>query len=117
LGFEKLGRSLYEFIKKNKYRGFPLPQVKLFAYQILKAVKFCHSIRLTHTDLKPENVLFVHSDYQLMQRGTEHDYRVPIHTDIRLIDFGGATFEHEHHSRIVNTRQYRAPEVLLGQIN
>jgi serine/threonine protein kinase len=26
---------------------------------------------------------------------------------------GGATFEHEHHSSIINTRQYRAPEVIL----
>lgn len=34
--------------------------------------------------------------------------------DIRLIDFGSATFEHEHHSRIVATRHYRAPEVVLG---
>lgn len=35
--------------------------------------------------------------------------------DIRLIDFGSATFEHEHHSRIVATRHYRAPEVVLGK--
>jgi dual-specificity kinase len=34
--------------------------------------------------------------------------------EIRLIDFGGATFENEHHSKIINTRQYRSPEVLLG---
>ena len=41
-------------------------------------------------------------------------YREPLSSAIRLIDFGGATFEHDYHSRIVNTRQYRAPEVLLG---
>lgn len=35
-------------------------------------------------------------------------------TDIRLIDFGSATFDHEHHSTIVSTRHYRAPEVILG---
>lgn len=34
-------------------------------------------------------------------------------TDIRLIDFGSATFDHEHHSTIVSTRHYRAPEVIL----
>lgn len=34
-------------------------------------------------------------------------------TDIRLIDFGSATFDHEHHSKIVSTRHYRAPEVIL----
>lgn len=36
-------------------------------------------------------------------------------TDIRLIDFGSATFDHEHHSTIVSTRHYRAPEVILGK--
>ena len=35
-------------------------------------------------------------------------------TDIRLIDFGSATFHHEHHSTVVSTRHYRAPEVILG---
>lgn len=34
-------------------------------------------------------------------------------TDVKLIDFGTATFEHEYHSRIVSTRHYRAPEILL----
>ena len=38
LGFEKLGRSLYEFIKKNKYRGFLLDHVRHFGYQVIKAV-------------------------------------------------------------------------------
>uniref|UniRef100_A0A1I8HGU3 Protein kinase domain-containing protein n=1 Tax=Macrostomum lignano TaxID=282301 RepID=A0A1I8HGU3_9PLAT len=32
---------------------------------------------------------------------------------IRLIDFGSATFDHEHHTKIVSTRHYRAPEVVL----
>jgi len=36
-------------------------------------------------------------------------------TDIRLIDFGSATFDDDHHSTIVSTRHYRAPEVILGQ--
>ncbi len=35
-------------------------------------------------------------------------------TEVRLIDFGSATFDHEHHSTIVSTRHYRAPEVILG---
>jgi serine/threonine protein kinase len=33
---------------------------------------------------------------------------------VKLIDFGGATYEHEHHSEVVCTRQYRPPEVTLG---
>lgn len=35
-------------------------------------------------------------------------------TDIRLIDFGSATFEDEYHSSVVSTRHYRAPEIILG---
>ncbi len=35
-------------------------------------------------------------------------------TDIRLIDFGGATLDSDYHSKIINTRQYRGPEVILG---
>ena len=34
-------------------------------------------------------------------------------SDIRLIDFGSATFDAEHHSTVVSTRHYRAPEVIL----
>ena len=34
-------------------------------------------------------------------------------SSIRLIDFGSATFDHEHHSTVVSTRHYRAPEVIL----
>ena len=36
-------------------------------------------------------------------------------TEVRLIDFGSATFDWEHHSKIVSTRHYRAPEVILGE--
>lgn len=115
MGFEKLGRSLYEFIKKNKYRGFQLHHVRDFAFQILSAINFCHNMNLIHTDLKPENILLSKSDYTIIDCAEKgRSYRTPVSSAIRLIDFGGATFDHEHHSRIINTRQYRSPEVLLG---
>lgn len=44
----------------------------------------------------------------------EKPYMVPRFNAIRLIDFGGATFDNDRHARIINTRQYRGPEVLLG---
>ena len=37
----------------------------------------------------------------------------PVSCDVKIIDFGGATYEHEPHTLIINTRQYRAPEVIL----
>ena len=39
----------------------------------------------------------------------------PASTEIKIIDFGGATFAEDYHSSVINTRQYRAPEVILGQ--
>jgi len=43
-----------------------------------------------------------------------NDFRVPTSTRLKLIDFGSATFDDQHHTSIVSTRHYRAPEVLLG---
>lgn len=42
--------------------------------------------------------------------------RVVKNSDVRLIDFGSATFDDEHHSTVVSTRHYRAPEVILGEV-
>lgn len=35
-------------------------------------------------------------------------------TDIKVVDFGSATYDDEHHSTLVSTRHYRAPEVILA---
>ncbi|TYZ61315.1 hypothetical protein PybrP1_010539 [[Pythium] brassicae (nom. inval.)] len=40
--------------------------------------------------------------------------RPPACNAVKLIDFGGATYEDESKSSIINTRQYRSPEVILG---
>ena len=57
LVFEPLGKSLYDFIKDNGYKGFEITHVREIAIQALNAIEFLHSIKLTHTDLKPENIL------------------------------------------------------------
>lgn len=38
----------------------------------------------------------------------------PLDETIKIIDFGGATYDEEQHNSIINTRQYRAPEVILN---
>ena len=38
LAFEPLGCSLFEIIKKNKYRGFDISQIKEIAIQILEGL-------------------------------------------------------------------------------
>jgi serine/threonine protein kinase len=73
--------------------------VKSYLHQILKGIAFCHSHRVLHRDLKPQNLL-------IDQKGV-----------LKLADFGLArafgvpvrTYTHE-----VVTLWYRSPEILLG---
>ncbi|XP_014478973.1 PREDICTED: dual specificity protein kinase CLK4 isoform X2 [Dinoponera quadriceps] len=114
IAFEMLGLSVFDFLRDNSYQPYPLEHVRHMGYQLCYAVKFLHDNKLTHTDLKPENILFVDSDYDSTYNSKKRrDVRRVKRTDIRLIDFGSATFDHEHHSTIVSTRHYRAPEVIL----
>ncbi|XP_011260753.1 dual specificity protein kinase CLK2 isoform X3 [Camponotus floridanus] len=114
IAFEMLGLSVFDFLRDNCYQPYPLEHVRHMGYQLCYAVKFLHDNKLTHTDLKPENILFVDSDYDSTYNNKKRrDMRRVKRTDIRLIDFGSATFDHEHHSTIVSTRHYRAPEVIL----
>lgn len=132
MSFEVLGPSLYDCLKRNSYRGFWMQDIRSITEQCLQAFCFLHGqLSLTHTDLKLENILFQSSEapvpasfpreafWQKMQGArTSRDkgtpYTRPASTRIKLIDFGNATYELEHHSSIINTRQYRAPEVILG---
>ncbi|XP_018318083.1 dual specificity protein kinase CLK2 isoform X3 [Mycetomoellerius zeteki] len=114
IAFEMLGLSVFDFLRDNSYQPYPLEHVRHMGYQLCYAVKFLHDNKLTHTDLKPENILFVDSDYDSTYNNKKRrDMRRVKRTDIKLIDFGSATFDHEHHSTIVSTRHYRAPEVIL----
>ncbi|KAJ0038958.1 hypothetical protein Pint_22840 [Pistacia integerrima] len=121
--FEMLGPSLYDFLRKNNYRPFPVDLVREIGRQLLECVAFMHDLRLIHTDLKPENILFVSPeyikipDYKLTSRSiTEGTYykRLPKSGAIKVIDFGSTAYEHQDHNYIVSTRHYRAPEVILG---
>lgn len=56
-----------------------------------------------------ENILLV-SDKTVDFNGQ----KVPESTRLKLIDFGGSCYDSEKKSSVINTRQYRAPEVMLG---
>ncbi|XP_073225004.1 serine/threonine-protein kinase AFC3 isoform X1 [Cicer arietinum] len=118
--FEKLGPSLFDFLKRNKYCPFPVDLVREFGRQLLESVAYMHELRLIHTDLKPENILLVSSEYVKLPSckrvlSDETQFRcLPKSSAIKLIDFGSTAFANQNHSSIVSTRHYRAPEVILG---
>lgn len=93
---------------------------------LLTRVLVLHDLNLIHTDLKPENILLCDSHYQAFTYSRRipsssntvnrqaQQRKVLLDTEIRLIDFGSATFQDEYHSSVVSTRHYRAPEIILG---
>lgn len=112
LVFECLGQSLYDYLKVNNYKPFPIDVTRHISQQLLNACDFLHTMKpypLIHTDLKLENVLMV-LDHGSNNNGSSFPNG---RCDIKVIDFGGATYDNEKKSSIINTRQYRAPEVIL----
>ncbi|WVZ63120.1 hypothetical protein U9M48_012780 [Paspalum notatum var. saurae] len=113
---EKLGPSLYDFLRKTGYRPFPIDLVRQIGEQLLESVAFMHHLQLIHTDLKPENILLVSSDYFRLPDPKDGSFsrKLPKSSSIKLIDFGSTAYHHQDRSYIVSTRHYRAPEVILG---
>ncbi|KAJ0395359.1 hypothetical protein P43SY_000939 [Pythium insidiosum] len=99
---ELLRDNLYEFSKLLADRGhanyFTIPRLKKVACQILEALEFLHSLGLVHCDLKPENILI--SNFNECR--------------IKVIDFGSSCFVTDELTSYVQSRSYRAPEVILG---
>ncbi|XP_007888657.1 dual specificity tyrosine-phosphorylation-regulated kinase 2-like [Callorhinchus milii] len=96
--FELLSMNLYELIKKNKFQGFSLPLVRKFAHSILQCLDALYKNHIIHCDLKPENIL-------LKQQGR---------SGVKVIDFGSSCYEHQRIYTYIQSRFYRAPEVILG---
>jgi len=96
--FELLSINLYELIKKNKFQGFSLQLVRKFAHSLLQCLDTLYRNKIIHCDMKPENVL-------LKQQGR---------SGIKVIDFGSSCYEHLRVYTYIQSRFYRAPEVILG---
>lgn len=90
--------NLYEFIKAHAFRGFSLRIIRRFTKQILSSLNMLKQKRVIHCDLKPENILLRH----------------PLHSEIKVIDFGSSCFETEKVYTYIQSRFYRSPEVILG---
>ena len=98
LTFELLSVNLYDFIKMNNFLGFSLSLIKRFAIQILISLYYMREHNIVHCDLKPENILL----------------RKINKSGIKIIDFGSGCFEDQKIYTYIQSRFYRAPEIVLG---
>ena len=89
--------DLYSAYRKNP-SFFSVPVIKTISKQLLIALSMLHSLSIIHSDLKPENILI--KSYS------------PV--EIKIVDLGNSCFLHDNLGNYVQSRSYRAPEVILG---
>ena len=88
--------NLYEAIKGRK-KFLSEQKVKIWIFQVLKALNYMHRNGIFHRDIKPENILLKGS------------------TNIKLADLGSCKgiYGKQPFTEYISTRWYRAPECLL----
>lgn len=94
-----LGTSVFGEIEKKKFKGLPLKYVQNVLSCVLPVLSALSALNLAHCDVKPENIL---------ERYPESDKM------FKLIDFGSCLFTAENDIKYIQSRFYRAPEVVLN---
>ncbi|KAH8402809.1 hypothetical protein KR215_000279, partial [Drosophila sulfurigaster] len=118
--FELLSINLYELIKKNGFKGFSLQLVRKFAHSLLQCLDALYKNEIIHCDMKPENVLLKQQGRSgikvIIYYFTLHTLNKYIYmsTTTQVIDFGSSCFESQRVYTYIQSRFYRAPEVILG---
>ena len=91
--------DFYDYLLKNKIEEyFSMPRIQAIAKQVLTSLKYIHSLHLIHCDLKPENILL----------------KCISKAEVKIIDFGSSNFIYDVSSSYIQSRSYRAPEVIMG---
>ena len=91
--------DFYDYLLKNKIEEyFSLSRIQAIAKQVLTSMKYIHSLHLIHCDLKPENILL----------------KCISKVEVKIIDFGSSNFIYDATSSYIQSRSYRAPEVIMG---
>lgn len=90
------GKTLKDALDERGH--FTVTESINFMLQICDALKLMHSHKITHNDLKPDNIMILHD-------GT-----------IKLVDFGIATHTFDSYfTRLLASARYVAPEVLTSK--
>ncbi|CAD8196096.1 unnamed protein product [Paramecium pentaurelia] len=96
--FELLCCNLYEFVALNNFVGLEPDLIRRFAIQILQALLYLKACNIIHCDLKPENIL--------LKEFTK--------SGLKVIDFGSSCFANNKMYTYIQSRFYRAPEIIFG---
>ena len=96
--FEMLSVNLYQMIKACKFKGFDEKVIKNMAIQLLICLRFLKKLNIIHCDLKPENILLKYYNKSM----------------IKVIDFGSSCMTNERIYTYIQSRFYRAPEIIMG---
>lgn len=96
--FEFVNTDLSQYMERHP-GGLDHRNVRLFLFQLLRGLSYCHKRRVLHRDVKPQNLLISEmGELKLADFGLARAKSVPSHT-----------YSHE-----VVTLWYRPPDVLLG---
>ncbi|XP_030759801.1 cyclin-dependent kinase 14 [Sitophilus oryzae] len=96
--FEYVNTDLSQYVERY-FGGLDPRNVRLFLFQLLRGLAYCHKRLVLHRDVKPQNLLISEiGELKLADFGLARAKSVPSHT-----------YSHE-----VVTLWYRPPDVLLG---
>uniref|UniRef100_A0A8C6MG06 Protein kinase domain-containing protein n=1 Tax=Nothobranchius furzeri TaxID=105023 RepID=A0A8C6MG06_NOTFU len=99
--YELLDRTLFDLLKDRHWIPLTVSEIRPIAKQLLEMLGFLKQIGVTHTDIKPDNIMLVNHESQPFR--------------VKLIDFGLAHRTQklsEYH--LMQAVKYRAPEIHLG---
>lgn len=99
---EVLSLNLFLLLEISAFKGFAMAVLRPLTTQILLGLDFIHTHDVIHCDIKPENIM-------VRLPRSPHDALV-----VKIIDFGLSCFKHEILYLYIQSRYYRAPEVVLG---
>ncbi|KAK2862470.1 hypothetical protein Q5P01_002003 [Channa striata] len=101
LVFEMLDRNLYDHLKEQNWNPLSLNEIRPIAKQLLVALDALKGLGIVHSDIKPDNIMFVNMQDQPLR--------------VKLLDFGEAIpVSNIKLGMELQPTGYRAPEVSLG---